>query len=101
MFASSSFQTHSIVLLHIISRIDKEIPIYFINTGFLFPETIAYKDQLAEEFGLNIINTKSDLPKSLQKIQMETFYLHPILIIAVISTKFNLSMVFLLIMMYG
>ena len=67
MFASSSFQTHSIVLLHIISRIDKDISIYFINTGFLFPETIAYKDQLAKEFGLNIINTKSDVPKSLQK----------------------------------
>jgi phosphoadenosine phosphosulfate reductase len=66
MFASSSFQSHSIVF-HIISRIDKEIPIYFINTGFLFPETIAYKDKLAKEFGLNIINTKSDVPKSLQK----------------------------------
>ena len=40
MFTTSSFQSHSLVLLHIISRIDNTIPVYFINTGFLFPETI-------------------------------------------------------------
>ena len=67
MFASSSFQTHSIVLLHIISRINANIPIYFINTGFLFPETIKYKDLLAKNFGLNIIDAKSSVPKSQQK----------------------------------
>ncbi len=67
LFATSSFQTHSIVLLHIISRINPKIPIYFINTGFLFPDTIKYKDQLAKEFGLNIIDAKSSVPKSQQK----------------------------------
>lgn len=67
MFATSSFQTHSIVLLHIISRINPNIPIYFINTGFLFPDTVSYKDRLAKEFGLNIIDAKSSVPKSQQK----------------------------------
>jgi len=67
MFVTSSFQTHSIVLLHIISRINPEIPVYFINTGFLFPETIKYKDLIAKEFGLNIIDAKSAVPKSQQK----------------------------------
>lgn len=67
IFSTSSFQSHSIVLLHIISRIDPSIPIYFINTGFLFPETIKYKNQIAQEFGLNIIDTKSMVPKSQQK----------------------------------
>lgn len=67
MFATSSFQSHSIVLLHIISRIDTSIPVYFINTGFLFPETIEYKNLIAREFGLNIIDTKSLVPKSQQK----------------------------------
>jgi phosphoadenosine phosphosulfate reductase len=67
MFTTSSFQTHSLVLLHIISRIDPDIPVYSINTGFLFPETIQFKDQIAEEFGLNIIDAKSAVPKSQQK----------------------------------
>ena len=67
MFVTSSFQTHSIVLLHIISRIDPKISVYFINTGFLFPETIKYKDLIAQEFGLKIEDVKSVVPKSQQK----------------------------------
>lgn len=67
MFATSSFQTHSIVMLHIISRIVPEIPIYFINTGFLFPETITYKNQIASSFNLNVIDAKSSVSKSQQK----------------------------------
>jgi len=67
LFTTSSFQTHSIVLLHIISQIDNSIPVFFINTGFLFPETLRYKDQIAKLLNLNIIELKSDIPKSQQK----------------------------------
>ncbi|MBN2668450.1 MAG: phosphoadenylyl-sulfate reductase [Bacteroidales bacterium] len=67
LFVTSSFQTHSIVLLHIVSRIDNRIPIFFINTGFLFPETVIFKDQIAKAFNLNIIDAKSSVPKSQQK----------------------------------
>ena len=67
MFATSSFQTHSIVMLHIISKIDNTIPIYFINTGFLFPETISYKDKIAKLFNLKVIDTVPLIPKNLQK----------------------------------
>ena len=67
LFATSSFQTHSLVMLHIISRIDKEIPIYFLNTGFHFPETIRFKEQIQKEFGLKIKNLTSDIPKYMQK----------------------------------
>ncbi len=67
LFATSSFQTQSVALLHIISRIDKSIPIYFINTGYLFPETITYKDELAHQFGLNVIDLKPQVPKILQR----------------------------------
>lgn len=66
IFATSSFQTHSIPLLHIISKIDNRIPVVFNNTGFHFPETIAFKDEISELFGLTIIETKSLIPKSEQ-----------------------------------
>ena len=58
MFTSSSFQSHSIVLLHILSRIDKSIPIHFINTGYHFAETIAFRDKVTDLFGLNLIDVK-------------------------------------------
>ncbi|WP_421871356.1 phosphoadenylyl-sulfate reductase [Marinoscillum sp.] len=69
LFTTSSFQTHSLVMLHIISRIDRSIPIYFLNTGYHFPETVAFKDQIAEEFGLNVIETKSSMPRFMQRDQ--------------------------------
>ncbi len=67
LFSSSSFQTHSLVLLHILSKIDNEIPIYFINTGFLFPETIQFRNEIAALFGLkNVINLNPSSPKTAQ-----------------------------------
>jgi phosphoadenosine phosphosulfate reductase len=66
IFTSSSFQTHSIPLLHIISRIDPSVPVYFINTGFHFPETLEYRDQIARLLGLNLIDLRPETPKSMQ-----------------------------------
>lgn len=67
LFTTSSFQSHSIVLLHVLSKIDNSIPVYFINTGYLFPETTKYRDMIVEQFGLNLKNVYSQTPKSLQK----------------------------------
>ena len=67
LFTTSSFQSHSLVLLHMLSRIDKTIPVYFINTGYHFPETVRFKDRIADEFGLNILDLKSDIPKFMQR----------------------------------
>uniref|UniRef100_UPI00404B2EFD phosphoadenylyl-sulfate reductase n=1 Tax=Fulvivirga sp. TaxID=1931237 RepID=UPI00404B2EFD len=67
MFTTSSFQTHSLVMLHIISRIDASIPVYFINTGYLFPETVAFRDTVAEEFGLKVVDLKPPTTKIMQR----------------------------------
>jgi len=67
VFTTSSFQTHSLVLLHIISRIDRTIPVFFIHTGYHFPETVAFKDLIAESFGLDVRNVFPLTPKSMQK----------------------------------
>lgn len=60
IYATSSFQTQSVPLLHILGTHFPEIPILFLDTGFLFPETYAFKDYLKELFGLNIISLKSE-----------------------------------------
>jgi len=67
LFTTSSFQTHSLVMLHILSRIDRSIPVYFINTGYLFPETVAFRDEVAAVFGLHIVDLKPNTPKYLQR----------------------------------
>lgn len=67
LFTTSSFQTHSLVMLHILSKIDSTIPVFFMNTGYHFPETVAFKDQIAEQFGINVLEVKSAVPRYMQK----------------------------------
>lgn len=73
-FVGSSFQSHSIPLLHIVRSISKDIPVYFIDTGFHFPETITYKEQIAEQLDLNVISTRSIVCKRLQCDADGAFY---------------------------
>lgn len=67
MFTTSSFQTHSMALLHIISESSLDIPVYFINTGYHFPETVSYKEKMTEVLGLQVIDLQSETPKIMQK----------------------------------
>lgn len=67
LFTTSSFQSHSLVLAHMLSRIDKSIPVYFINTGYHFPETVQFRDYITALFGLNTIDLRSDVPKFMQR----------------------------------
>lgn len=48
----SSFGAESVVLLHMLASIDRTTPVIFLNTGKLFGETLAYRETLAERFGL-------------------------------------------------
>jgi phosphoadenosine phosphosulfate reductase len=48
----SSFGAESAVLLHLVASIDPAVPVLFLETGKHFPETLAYRDQLAERLGL-------------------------------------------------
>ena len=67
VFASSSFQTHSIPMLHIISQVNPEIPVAFLDTGFHFPETLSFRDEVADQLGLKVVNLKSSMTKLAQR----------------------------------
>ncbi len=57
----SSFGAESAVLLHLIAAVDKSVPVLFLETGKHFPETLAYRDELAARLGLtNLINLTPD-----------------------------------------
>lgn len=48
----SSFGADSAVLLHMLSRIDAGVPVIFVDTQMLFPETLDYQRELATFLGL-------------------------------------------------
>ncbi|KIN60811.1 Phosophoadenylyl-sulfate reductase [Sulfitobacter noctilucae] len=51
----SSFGAESVALLHLASRVKKDLPILFIDTEMLFPETLAYQRDVARKLGLTKI----------------------------------------------
>ncbi len=50
-----SFQHEGVVLAHMLQSIAPATPIVFINTGYHFPETLAYRDLLVGRYGFNLV----------------------------------------------
>lgn len=53
---TSSFQAEDVVLLHMVRRILPRVPVLFLETGYHFPETLAYRDRMAADWDLNLVN---------------------------------------------
>jgi len=51
---SSSFGAQSAALLHLVTQQKSDIPVVLIDTGYLFPETYRFVDELTERFVLNL-----------------------------------------------
>lgn len=57
----SSFGAEAVVLLHMTAQIEANIPVVFVNTGKLFAETLNYRADLTERFGLtNVLTMRPD-----------------------------------------
>jgi phosphoadenosine phosphosulfate reductase len=57
----SSFGADSAVLLHLVAQVDPSLPVYFLETGKHFPETLAYVEMLKKQLGLmNVIAIHPD-----------------------------------------
>ncbi len=51
-----SFQAEDVLLARLAIERDPSIPILFLDTGYHFAETYAYRDQIAQQWSLNLIN---------------------------------------------
>ncbi|HOK48511.1 MAG TPA: phosphoadenosine phosphosulfate reductase family protein, partial [Bryobacteraceae bacterium] len=58
-----SFQAEDVVLLDMLRRVRPDIPVLFLETGYHFAETYAYRDRLAREWGLNLVNVMPALSR--------------------------------------
>jgi len=67
---TSSFQAEDIVVLHLVKAILPRVPVIFLDTGYHFAETFEYRDQIARDWSLNLINL---LPESTVKEQESAF----------------------------
>ena len=56
---TSSFQAECVVLVHMLLEQRPNIPVLFLETGYHFEETLAYRDQLTTDWHLNLVNLAS------------------------------------------
>lgn len=61
----SSFGADSAVLLHLVARADPAMPVLLLDTGKLFPETLAHRDALIAQLGLRDVRSIAPDPVAL------------------------------------
>jgi phosphoadenosine phosphosulfate reductase len=61
----SSFGTESAALLKVMAEVDPAIPVIFLDTGWLFEETLAYRDTLIGKLGLSDVRSIKPLEQTL------------------------------------
>ncbi len=57
---TSSFQTQSLPLLHMIAEIRPHLRVFFIDTGMHFWETLLFRERVQQELGLNVVDLYPD-----------------------------------------
>ena len=57
---TSSFQTQSLPMLHMISRLNPSLKVTFLDTGFHFQETLNFRDRLSRDLGLQVVTIKPE-----------------------------------------
>ncbi len=63
----SSFGTESAALLKVMADVDPAIPVVFLDTGWLFEETLAYRDTLIATLGLRDVRSIKPLEQTLSQ----------------------------------
>jgi phosphoadenosine phosphosulfate reductase len=63
----SSFGTESAALLKVMADVDRAIPVVFLDTGWLFQETLDYRDTLTQQLGLTDVRSVKPLEETLSR----------------------------------
>jgi phosphoadenosine phosphosulfate reductase len=66
---TSSFQAEDMVVVHLVREAIGNVPVIFLDTGYHFAETYEYRDRLAHEWNLNLVNVLPQLTVAEQESQ--------------------------------
>ena len=66
---TSSFGAQAAVSLHLVAQQAPEIPVILIDTGYLFPETYQFIEQLTKQLSLNIVRFASPQSAAIFELQ--------------------------------
>ena len=66
---TNSFQAEDMVVLHMVRAHLPQVPVIFLDTGYHFSDVYAYRDRMAEAWGMNLINLLPELTVPQQEAQ--------------------------------
>lgn len=69
-----SFQAEDVALLHLARLVRPDLPVLFLDTGYHFAATYEYRDRLAAEWSLNLINLTARQTVAEQEAQFGLLY---------------------------
>jgi phosphoadenosine phosphosulfate reductase len=69
-----SFQAEDVLLTKLALELDPNIPVLFLDTGYHFAETYAYRDRIAREWKLNLINLLPEKTVAEQEVEHGLLY---------------------------
>ena len=84
---TSSFGTTSIILLNMIASVNKNQKVYFLNTTYHFPETLAYKQEITSKLGLQVVDLKPEYWNNQFTRQYEIYKTDPDLCCSINKTE--------------
>ena len=73
--ALSSMQKSGNTICHMIHAIPVDVPVLFVDTGVLYPETLETRDRLSAEYGLNIRTLTPEKTMAQQTTELGVLYL--------------------------
>jgi phosphoadenosine phosphosulfate reductase len=66
---TNSFQAEDMVVLHIVRQTLPNVPVIFLDTGYHFAEVYEYRDRMARDWSLNLINLLPEITVPEQESQ--------------------------------
>ena len=69
-----SFQAEDMIVLHLLRNHLPSVPVLFLETGYHFAQTYAFRDQIAAEWKLNLVSVLPKQPVAQQETQLGILY---------------------------
>jgi phosphoadenosine phosphosulfate reductase len=69
-----SFQAEDMIVLDMLRKLRPEIPVLFLDTGYHFAETYEYRDRMARQWRLNLVNVQPAISRQEQEAERGLLY---------------------------
>jgi len=69
-----SFQAEDMAVLHMALQFQPRLPVLFLETGYHFPETLAYRDEMQRRWNLRVVNLQAPLTRGQHEAQFGVLY---------------------------